>query len=178
MTTVSSPSRVFTILTECMRESACETLAALSGGDTSAVSTRAEDTPCDGVYGIISFVGDPCWSFMLGLPRQTAALLVQSFLGCELEHESADMADAIGEIANIIAGDLVARLESHGIPAAMSLPTVARGHDVELMLPHDTTSERLDFTSPAGALWARVVMARAEEASPRRGACPMCGHPV
>jgi chemotaxis protein CheX len=178
MTAASSDTRpqILATVSDGVRASVTETLATLCNGETTYTGSRNEQAPCDGVCGIISFVGDPCWSLMLGLPRQTATDLTTAFIGCELEYDGADMADAIGEVANIIAGDVVARLESQGIAVAMSLPAVARGHDVELMLSRDTPSVRLDFSSAVGDLWARVAMARSEETAGRGGACPVCGN--
>ena len=49
---------------------------------------------------------------MLGLPRQTASNLVLAFAGCEIDFDSPDMGDAVGELANILAGDFVARQAS------------------------------------------------------------------
>jgi CheY-specific phosphatase CheX len=142
MTTVSCAprDRVLTTLVDCVRDAVLEILPALGVDALRFSGERESDAPGDGVYGIISFVGDPCWSFMLGLPRETAAALVERFTGGAVDPESADMADAIGEVANIISGDLVARLEA-----------------------------------PLGTLWTRIVLARPEDATARRGACPMCG---
>jgi hypothetical protein len=42
----------------------------------------------------------------------------------------------------------------------MSLPTVARGHDVELLLPHEVPTQPLAFTSPAGGFRVRIIMGR------------------
>jgi len=45
--------------------------------------------------------------------------------------ESSDMGDAIGELANVIAGSVKARLDQRGAKANISLPTVLRGSAVE-----------------------------------------------
>ncbi len=162
------------IVLESLEASVTETLTMVLGGETRLLSDRDDDAPCDGVLGIISFVGDPAWSFMLGLPRETASQMMLAFMGFEIDFDSPDMGDAVGEVANILAGDVVARLESAGVAAAMSLPTIARGHDVELMLPQAHASHRLEFEAPVGRFWIRVTAAR-EEGSPRTDRCPSCG---
>ena len=69
------------------------------------------------------------------------------------------MGDLVGEMANVMAGDIVARLEKSGIKAQMSLPTVARGHDVELLPPSNACTQRLRFTSATGGFWFRLIKA-------------------
>jgi chemotaxis protein CheX len=146
------------MLTALVKRSVTETIESLCDISTSFADEGRPDAPCDGMCGIVSFVGDLSWSFMLALPRQTALDLTFAFTGFELEFDSADLADAVGEVANILGGDLVARLEEHGTKVAMSLPTVARGRDVHLLLPHDVSRERLSFLSPAGEFGLTVAM--------------------
>src|SRR5207244_10134077 len=112
---------------------------------------------CDGVVGIISFMGGLSWSLMLGLPRETATALALAFAGFEIPFDSADMGDVVGELANVLAGGVSARLDTAGVAAQMSLPTVARGSDVELLLPGGLPSQRLPFASARGQFWVKVV---------------------
>jgi CheY-specific phosphatase CheX len=69
------------------------------------------------------------------------------------------MGDIVGEMANVMAGDIVARLDALGITAQMSLPTVARGNDVEVLSGSNECSARLKFESPNGGFWFRMVKA-------------------
>jgi chemotaxis protein CheX len=147
-------------LSTLVKQSVGVTIGSLCGSEATYRSESLPDTPCDGLCGIISFVGEFGWSFLLALPRQTALDLTTAFTGCELEFDSLDMSDAVGELANILGGDMNARLEAMGRKTAMSLPMVARGHDVQLLLPHDVPCERFSFASPAGEFWLKVAMAR------------------
>ncbi len=78
------------------------------------------------------------------------------------------MGDAVGELANILAGDVSARLECQRIKAQMSLPTVARGHDVALSSPVGKPSLRLEFDCPHGRFGCRLTAARPGESLGRR----------
>jgi chemotaxis protein CheX len=89
----------------------------------------------DGVVGIISFMGDISWIVMLELPKESAKAMASKFCGFDIDYDSADMGDVVGELANVLAGDIVARMAKEDLKAAMSLPTIMRGQNVEPMLP-------------------------------------------
>jgi CheY-specific phosphatase CheX len=149
-------------LIQVVKESACATLGSMTGGEITCLTGGDDETPCEGLLSIVSFVGDLDWSFMLGLPRQTALDLTLAFMGVELEFESADMPDAVGELANILAGDFVARLEEGGVKTTMSLPTVVQSQDMQWVLPRDAPTEVLPFTSPVGGFRITIARARPE----------------
>jgi CheY-specific phosphatase CheX len=116
--------------------------------------------PRDGLVGIMPFAGDLAWSLMLELPRQTAAALAPKFAGFDIPFDSADMGDAVGEITNVLAGDVEARLSAAGMKAELTLPTVVRGRDMDLLLPEGAPSMRLTFALPDGAFWLTLARAR------------------
>ncbi|MDB5312191.1 MAG: hypothetical protein JWO38_6393 [Gemmataceae bacterium] len=118
------------------------------------------DPPCAGIMGVISFFGDSVWSFALVLPEGTAVAVAKKFAGFDIPFDSPDMGDLVGEMANVLAGEICSRLDARGMKAQMSLPTVARGHDVELLPPSDSCSERLVFTSPTGMFSFKLVKAK------------------
>jgi len=112
-----------------------------------------------GIMGVISFFGDPVWSVALILPEATAVTAAKSFAGFDISFDSQDMGDIVGEMANVMAGDIVARLDAIGMASQMSLPTVARGHDVELLSPTNVCATRIKFESTNGNFWFRLVKA-------------------
>jgi chemotaxis protein CheX len=113
-----------------------------------------------GFMSTLSFVGATPWSFSLVLPDATAATMAKSFAGFDIPLDSTDMGDVIGEIVNVIAGGIVARLESQGIPARMSLPMVVRGENVSVLIPSGATTRRMSFAGDTGNCWFRLVQAR------------------
>ncbi len=119
----------------------------------------ADETPTASVMAVMSFFGDPVWSFALVLPEPTAVAAANGFAGFEIPFDSPDMGDMVGEMANVIAGDVVARLDRARIKVQMSLPTVARGQDVELLPPSHTQEIRLHFAGPSGGLQLRLFQA-------------------
>lgn len=129
--------------------------------------------PWDGhpaaVTAVISFFGDPVFSVMLGLPEATATAVAGKFCGFEVPFDGPDMGDLVGELVNVMAGEVVARLEAGGEKAPMSLPTVVRGQNVEVLPPADATSERLAFTSLAGPFWLKLVKSGGHTGTRRSG---------
>jgi CheY-specific phosphatase CheX len=111
---------------------------------------------CCGITSIISFTGDKLLILTVSLPRNVAEDIAKEFSGFELEFDSEDMADFIGELANLIAGDFVAQLEEAKVFVQMGLPTVIRGQDFELIqndkLPHRT----FKFSIEAGELFIKL----------------------
>jgi CheY-specific phosphatase CheX len=146
-------------LSQAVREAAIEFFGSYCGMQPCERADQPVDSGGPGIMGVISFFGDPVWSVSLIMPEATAVAAAKMFAGFEIPFDSPDMGDIVGEMANVMAGDIVARLHAHGITAQMSLPTVARGHDVELLYPPNTCSARLKFESPNGGFWFRLVKA-------------------
>jgi chemotaxis protein CheX len=92
---------------------------------------------CDGVLGVISLVGEVEWSLVIALSVTTAPALVERFAGFPVEFSSPDMGDAVGELANLLAGEVKVELDRIGIASALSLPQVFRGMGIEMLrIPH------------------------------------------
>lgn len=114
----------------------------------------------DGVVGIISYVGDVTWLMMMGFPKDCALGLVEKFTGFALDYDSPDMGDVVGEMANVLAGDVVARLRDGSVKVNMSLPTIIKGSNVEPLLPRGFPSKKLIFTVPEGVVMIKIVGAK------------------
>jgi CheY-specific phosphatase CheX len=160
-------------MTECVRESVLATFSMLTGA-----APRLRPQPCNGadLVAVISFIGDhEPWSLVLALPRETALQMAPKFAGFEIEFDGPDMADAVGEIVNIIAGDLVARLEGIDLHSQMSVPSIARGQSIDLVLPDSRELLALHFEGDEGAYSLRV--AARKSSGQGRPSCPHCGRP-
>ena len=87
-----------------------------------------QSTPYD-ISSIIGFSGDVVGSVVVSFDQKAAQKLVTAFAGVEIEMESPDFADAVGELSNMIAGSAKKDL---GAMASITVPTViiGRGHKV------------------------------------------------
>lgn len=138
------------------------TLSMFCGGGPTLEAEEPLPGYFDGVVGVMSLVGDVSWSLMLCLPRETATALAEQFAGFAIDYDSDDMGDVVGELVNVLSGDVAARLETAGVRAELSLPTVARGSDFRLLFPEAASLLTARFASSIGGFWVVVGAAQAE----------------
>jgi CheY-specific phosphatase CheX len=138
---------------DCVRDSVLTTFSGMWEIDP----CDAPAAPGDGIVGIISLVGDIAWSVAMSFPKQTAIDLTLKFAGFEIDYDSDDMGDVVGELVNVLAGDLIARLDQMGITANLSLPTVARGSRVQMLMPGGQVSSEMFFRTPEGVFELTVA---------------------
>lgn len=126
--------------------------------------TTAEAVEDDGnrggetlILGIISLVGEVEWSLFLGLPKATAMAISAKFAGFEIPFESSDMGDAIGELTNIFAGQVKQLLDDNGIRANISLPSVLRAENLEVLIQRQTSTKRACYNCEMGKFWTGVL---------------------
>ena len=173
-----STTQIVTIpesLVRCVHEAVIGTCTSVFGSAPSL--EPGSEVPHEGatLIGIISFTGTLTWTCMMGLPQGTACPVVEKFAGFPLEFDAPEMGDAVGEFLNVIAGDLVARLEAANIKAQMSLPTTARGQNVEMMLPAGIASQVLRYGSSLGRFWVKLATGKSDHTRAAGTPCPSCG---
>jgi chemotaxis protein CheX len=137
---------------DLIRESTMATFRTICGGEAEFIGLRDMKQDPIGVQGIIAVVGDLSWSVSLAFPQKTAEALAPQFAGFEIAYDTPDMNDMIGEIANVLAGDVVARLDAQGHDVRMSLPTVARGQNLHVHQPGAVLNVCLFFHIPQGSM--------------------------
>ncbi len=101
------------------------------------------------VSGIIGLSGGAKGSVALGFPRVSALKIVSAFIGDKMLQLDKDALDAIGELANIIAGSAKQDLSKYKI--MISLPTVITGLNHSLNPPSDIPELIVPFDTPYGA---------------------------
>jgi chemotaxis protein CheX len=118
----------------------------------------SEEISEDGIIiAVISVMGDVDWSIYLGLPRDTATGMAQGFAGFEIPFDSEDMGDAIGEVANILAGNVKQVLDKRGVAVDISLPSVMRVDGLHVLKQRDSHTTKQCYSSSMGTLWTGVV---------------------
>lgn len=146
-------------LTSCVHDSVIHCFGTMFGKDP--VSVEGDQASAgEGVVGIISFFGDITWLLMVTLPKKSAESLAFKFAGFELAYDSPEMGDVVGEVANVIAGDIVARLGKDEIKVAMSLPSIMKGHDVEPLLPRGIPTQMMKFKIDEDEIFVKVAGAK------------------
>ncbi len=136
-------------------------------------SIRQDDVFAD-VSAVIGFSGDATGSVVLCFPMETAVKAASTFAGVEMKSDDEDFSDAIGELANIVAGGAKARMD--GLNISISLPSVVVGtqHAVlrsrqrpRLAIPCDSSLGR--FTVEVTMVVNKQVAASPQAAGAARG---------
>lgn len=118
----------------------------------------AAATPTYEVCGIIGFSGELAGSVVVSFSDAAAEKLVAAFAGVEMKRTDPDFADAVGELANMIAGSAKQRL---GAVASISVPSVVIGKGYTVCGMHNIPCLVIPCNSPFGAFAVEVSIKRA-----------------
>jgi len=87
---------------------------------------------------MVGLAGQLCGLLTLHCSAHSAALMASRMLGTDVKETDAQMWDAIGEIANMIAGNFKNKLTGMGDRCLLSVPTVISGSDYSFHSMADT----------------------------------------
>jgi chemotaxis protein CheX len=113
----------------------------------SASSNSVEMTAMVGLAGEISGV------LSLRCPTAAAATLASKMLGTEIAPTDADTRDALGEVCNVIAGTLKAKVPGLDDACLLSTPTIVCGRDYNLFSISNATSFGTALQFEGQPLW-------------------------
>lgn len=122
--------------------------------DKPRMKAAMEDRP--DVSAIIGFSGDATGAVVLGFPMEVATGIATKFAGEQIDIDHPDFADALGELANMVAGG--AKANFGGLAAAISLPSVIVGQHHEVMASKNHPSLVIPCRSPFGSFSVEVAM--------------------
>jgi len=117
---------------------------------------KHEVTAPTDVSGVIGFSGDATGSVVLGFSFDTAAKVATAFAGMDITPEHPDFADAVGEIANMVAGGAKSKFE--GLKVNISLPNVITGSDHNVCPSKTTPRIVLPCDITAGSFCVEIGM--------------------
>ena len=100
------------------------------------------------ISGIIGLTGDMVGSVVISMGWATAENCVKAFMCSETAPAEDDVCDAIGELANMIAGSAKSQLDGKNI--SISCPSVVRGKDLTASRPKSTPCVRIPCSSELG----------------------------
>lgn len=142
-----------------VRESVINTFASICGGEPEYLKQTEKSGPLNGIIGNIAvFNHNHTLSLMIVIPKETALPLSEIFIGAQIPFESDDMGDLVGEISNILAGDVAANVETIGFRGQSSLPTATRGSDLTLFMPNKPPTKKMKFNGPSGEFWVNMAL--------------------
>ncbi|SHJ35592.1 Chemotaxis phosphatase CheX [Malonomonas rubra DSM 5091] len=121
---------------------------------------RADVPEADGLAGIVHFSGQTSGYVALCLPAETAALTTKLFLFLEAEHvENEQIDDAVGELTNILAGQVKSLVDPQGSNVNLSLPMICSKQDFTAVDLPGTERVTIPFYTDDGDFFVEVQLA-------------------
>lgn len=82
------------------------------------------------ISGIIGVSGEMVGTIVLSMPSDTAEAIVALFTGMQIDADSDDFADAIGELINMISGNAKAEFQRKAVSISCPSVVIGAGHRV------------------------------------------------
>lgn len=125
---------------------------------------KADRKATHDVSGIIGVSGEMQGTIVLSMPLETASSVVTLFTGVEFEADSADFADAVGELVNMISGNAKAEFQRKGV--SISCPSVVIGADHTIAVQSGTPCVLIPCSTDCGEVVLEVALREAETEAP------------
>lgn len=112
------------------------------------------------ITGMVGLAGVHKGVLAIHIPNQVAFDITGSFLGMEVSEINADVQDAIGEIANMLGGNLKTILSDKGKDIQLSLPSTISGDQYNFTSQAEVDQIILPFKAPSGTFFVEVELER------------------
>jgi chemotaxis protein CheX len=112
------------------------------------------------ITGMVGLAGTHKGVLAVHFPNQVAMDVTGSFLGMEVDEINADVQDAVGEIANMLGGNLKTILSDRGKDIQLSLPSTISGDEYSFSSQAEVDQIILPFKAPAGIFYVEVELER------------------
>jgi len=116
----------------------------------------------DRIVGSVSFAGKVMGSIRIEVNTDFGRLITAGMLGMEPEEVEGteEIYDVIGEMSNMIGGDLKSRLCDSGLPCELSIPSITSGKDFTIEAKDWVKHEKLGFRHQGHIGFLEVFMKR------------------
>jgi chemotaxis protein CheX len=104
----------------------------------------------ESISGVIGLAGTHKGVLAIHIPNRVAMAITGSFLGMEVLAINEDVEDAIGELANMLGGNVKAILSENGRDISLSLPTTICGRQYDFQPTKDAERIIIPFRCEAG----------------------------
>jgi chemotaxis protein CheX len=110
------------------------------------------------ITGMVGLAGIHKGVLAVHFPQKVALDITSSFLGVNVQEIDADVQDAIGEIANMLGGNLKTILSDRGKDIQLSLPSTIFGDEYAVTSQVGSDQVILPFRVPAGLFYVQVEL--------------------
>ncbi len=115
---------------------------------------RSEQVTPYPISGVIGLSGKAVGTVVINLSEEVAVKAASAMLMMEINEINDDVVDAVGELANMVAGAAKTELEEYEL--SVSLPNVITGRNHDIHFPSNSTPITVPFDSPWGPLRLEV----------------------
>ncbi|MCA1796539.1 MAG: chemotaxis protein CheX [Geobacteraceae bacterium] len=102
------------------------------------------------VSGVIGLAGSCKGMLAIHLPDKVAMSITGSFLGMDVTEVDDDVTDAIGELANMVAGNIKMILDEAGNNVTVSIPSCVHGEEYSMDTVSDSQRVVIPFNIESG----------------------------
>lgn len=102
------------------------------------------------VSGVIGLAGSCKGMLAIHLPDKVAMSITGSFLGMDITEVDDDVTDAIGELANMVAGNIKMILDEAGKSVTVSIPSCVHGSEYTMDTVSDSERVVIPFNIESG----------------------------
>ena len=124
--------------------------------------------PIGGVSAMVGIVGPWAGTGAVSCEEKLACRLAGAMLMSEYTEVNDDVLDAMGEVANMIIGNIKTNLEDTLGPLALGVPTVTYGQNFSTRSTAKHTWTLVPFTCEGGQLFVQVLLIEGSEFSNSR----------
>lgn len=104
----------------------------------------------DSISGVIGLAGTYKGVLAIHMPNKVAMAITGSFLGMDVEEMNEDVEDAVGELANMLGGNVKAILSENGRDIDLSLPSTIIGKQYDFQPTREAERVIIPFVCEAG----------------------------
>jgi chemotaxis protein CheX len=119
----------------------------ISAGDP--LKDKINNFKCS-VSGVIGLAGSCKGMLAIHLPDKVAMAITGSFLGMDVTEVDDDVTDAIGELANMVAGNIKMILDEAGNNVTVSIPSCVHGDEYTMDTVSDSERVVIPFDIESG----------------------------
>jgi chemotaxis protein CheX len=104
----------------------------------------------ESISGVIGLAGTHKGVLAIHIPDKVAMAITASFLGVVIDEINEDVEDAVGELANMLGGNVKSILSENGRDIDLSLPSTIRGQQYDFQPTREAERIIIPFRCEAG----------------------------
>lgn len=114
------------------------------------------------VSGMVGLAGTFKGMIAIHTPDQVAMAITSNFLGMDVDEVNEDVTDAIGELANMLAGSIKLALSDKGKDITLSVPSTISGEEYTINCVAETDRVIMPFSTDAGNFLVELQVEKQE----------------